>query len=48
MGLTPSFIYFKTFQIVHIAIGLTQELTMYVIQSYAGENDGKFTITYRK
>ena len=38
----------KTFQIVHIAIGLTQELTMYVIQSYAGENDGKFTITYRK
>ena len=33
MGLTPSFIYsLKIIQIVHIAIGLTQELTMYVTQ----------------
>ncbi|OBZ54710.1 permease, partial [Bacillus cereus] len=37
-GVNPIFYLFpfKTFQIVHIAIGLTQELTMYVIQSYAG------------
>ncbi|PFB32360.1 hypothetical protein COJ27_15840 [Bacillus cereus] len=34
-GVNPIFYLFslKTFQIVHIAIGLTQELTMYVTQS---------------
>ncbi|BCD29645.1 hypothetical protein BC30102_2681 [Bacillus cereus] len=38
-GVNPIFYLFslKTFQIVHIAIGLTQELTLNVIQRKVGE-----------
>ena len=40
--------FLKTFQIVHIDIGLTQEITLNVIQRKVGKCYGKFTITYRK
>ena len=49
-GVNPIFYLFslQTFQIVHIAIGLTRELTMYVTKIRQGKSYGKFTITYRK